>query len=180
MRNSIEAYISENNEQPERLIIHYFKAFNSSEKERIENLIKKEFQFEIPYALVEINDTKSTLDVCFDINYEYGMPLSGTYIQLNGSEYLLFNNNRYEAIPPRSINDELPIKIKIHFADTGGFSHAKLISQIYEFSRLYWRSLKQKSQPVTTVYSKYIAEFRTCYSGEISNNDTVNYSPWFL
>lgn len=180
LRNSIEAYISENNEQPERLIIHYFKAFNSSEKERIENLIKKEFQFEMPYALVEINDTKSTLDICFDTNYEYGMPLSGTYIQLNGSEYLLFNNNRYEAITHRSINDELPIKIKIHFADTGGFSHAELISQIYEFSRLYWRSLKHKSQPVTTVYSKYIAEFRTCYSGEISNNDTVNNSPWFL
>lgn len=180
LRQSIQNYITEKSEKPERLIIHYYKSFSLSEKQKIENLIKKEFHLELPFALVEINDTKSSQDICFDVNNNYGMPLSGTYTQLSKNEYLLFNNNRYEAQPARTIIDELPIKIKIHFADTGGFSHYDLINQIYEFSRLYWRSLKQKSQPVTTVYSKYIADFRSKYSDEIIDNDTVNNSPWFL
>ncbi len=180
LRQSIQNYISEKQEKPERLVIHYYKTFSEGEKQNIEKLIKNEFQLELPFALVEINDTKSTLDICFDMNYDYGMPSSGTYIQLSKNEYLLFNNNRYEIQPKRVIADELPIKIKIHFADTGGFSHYELINQIYEFSRLYWRSLKQKSQPVTTVYSKYIADFRAKYSGEIEENKTINNSPWFL
>jgi hypothetical protein len=58
--------------------------------------------------------------------------------------------------------------------------HEELINQVYEFSRLYWKSLKQKSQPVTTIYSKLIAEFSAEYEGNIPESSLASNSPWFI
>lgn len=180
LKLSIEEYIRDKQSAPERLVIHYYKPQSGSEQQSIESLIQQEFRLNIPFAIVEINDTKSQMDICFDVDYDMGMPESGTYIRTSKTEYLLFNNLRYQKNPIRSILEELPVKISIHFADTGGFSHNELISQVYEFSRLYWKGLKQRSQPATTIYAKLIADFAYHYNGQLPNNDTVNNSPWFL
>lgn len=180
LKSAIEQYISQKESPPERLVIHYYKPQSGSEQKSIEDLIQNEFRLNIPFAIVEINDSKSQMDICFDTDYSMGMPESGTYVRVNKNEYLLFNNTRYQKNPLRSVSEELPIKVAIHFADTGGFSHKELISQVYEFSRLYWKGLKQRSQPATTIYAKLIAEFAG-HSGDIlPNNETVNSSPWFL
>lgn len=180
LKSSIEQYISQKESPPERLVIHYYKPQSGKEQKSIEDLIQKELRLNIPFAIVEINDSKSQMDICFDKDFSMGMPESGTYVRVSKTEYLLFNNTRYQKNPLRSVAEELPIKIAIHFADTGGFSHRDLISQVYEFSRLYWKGLKQRSQPATTIYSKLIAEFAANYNGELPNNDTVNNTPWFL
>lgn len=180
LKSSIEQYISQKESPPERLVIHYYKPQSGKEQKSIEDLIQKELRLNIPFAIVEINDSKSQIDICFDKDFSMGMPESGTYVRVSKTEYLLFNNTRYQKNPLRSVAEELPIKIAIHFADTGGFSHRDLISQVYEFSRLYWKGLKQRSQPATTIYSKLIAEFAANYNGELPNNDTVNNTPWFL
>lgn len=180
LKSAIEKYISQKESPPERLVIHYYKPQSGKEQKSIEDLIQKELRLNIPFAIVEINDSKSQMDICFDKDFSMGMPESGTYVRVSKTEYLLFNNTRYQKNPLRSVAEELPIKIAIHFADTGGFSHRDLISQVYEFSRLYWKGLKQRSQPATTIYSKLIAEFTANYNGELPNNDTVNNTPWFL
>ena len=180
LKSAIEQYISQKESPPERLVIHYYKPQSGKEQKSIEDLIQKELRLNIPFAIVEINDSKSQMDICFDKDFFMGMPESGTYVRVSKTEYLLFNNTRYQKNPLRSVAEELPIKIVIHFADTGGFSHRDLISQVYEFSRLYWKGLKQRSQPATTIYSKLIAEFTANYNGELPNNDTVNNTPWFL
>lgn len=180
LKSAIDQYISQKESPPERLVIHYYKPQSGKEQKSIEDLIQKELRLNIPFAIVEINDRKSQMDICFDKDFSMGMPESGTYVRVNKTEYLLFNNTRYQKNPLRSVAEELPIKIAIHFADTGGFSHRDLISQVYEFSRLYWKGLKQRSQPATTIYSKLIAEFTANYNGELPNNDTVNNTPWFL
>lgn len=180
LRNSIEAYISSKNNPPDRLVIHYYKQNSKEEKKQIDQLIQQELRLNIPFAIVEINDHKSQIDIVFDQQYNFGMPESGTYIKVGRDEYLLFNNTRYQHSPVRSIAEELPIKVKIHFADTGGFSHKELITQVYEFSRLYWKGLKQKSQPVTTLYAKMIAEFESKIKEPIPSNDVINKTPWFL
>ncbi len=180
LKSAIEQYISQKESLPERLVIHYYKPQSGKEQKSIEDLIQKELRLNIPFAIVEINDSKSQMDICFDKDFSMGMPESGTYVRVSKTEYLLFNNTRYQKNPLRSVTEELPIKIAIHFADTGGFSHRDLISQVYEFSRLYWKGLKQRSQPATTIYSKLIAEFTANYNGELPNNDTVNNTPWFL
>ncbi len=180
LKSAIEQYISQKESPPERVVIHYYKPQSGKEQKSIEDLIQKELRLNIPFAIVEINDSKSQMDICFDKDFSMGMPESGTYVRVSKTEYLLFNNTRYQKNPLRSVAEELPIKIAIHFADTGGFSHRDLISQVYEFSRLYWKGLKQRSQPATTIYSKLIAEFTANYNGELPNNYTVNNTPWFL
>lgn len=180
LKSAIEQYIGQKESPPERLVIHYYKPQSGKEQKSIEDLIQKDLRLNIPFAIVEINDSKSQIDICFDKDFAMGMPESGTYVRVSKTEYLLFNNTRYQKNPLRSVAEELPIKIAIHFADTGGFSHRDLISQVYEFSRLYWKGLKQRSQPATTIYAKLIAEFSANYNGELPNNDTVNNTPWFL
>lgn len=103
----------------------------------------------------------------FDPNYNFGMPVSGSFIKLSEKEYLLFNNNRFKEVAPIGVKDELPLKVKIHFADESGFSHKELIEQVYEFSRLIWKGLKQRSQPATCFYAKEIAKFRANIEMEI-------------
>ncbi len=180
LKSAIEQYLSQKESPPERLVIHYYKPQSGREQKSIEDLIQRELRLNIPFAIVEINDSKSQMDICFDKDFELGMPESGTYVRVSNTEYLLFNNTRYQKNPLRSVAEELPIKIAIHFADTGGFSHRDLISQVYEFSRLYWKGLKQRSQPSTTIYAKLIAEFTANYNGVLPNNETVNNTPWFL
>lgn len=180
LRESIKRYIRENQIYPKRLVIHYYKPHNSDEKEKIENLLYKELGLEIPFAIIEVNDSKTQTDICFDAEYDMGMPESGVYVKTDDKEYLLFNNTRYEKKPLRAVTEELPVKIKIHFMSEGEFTHEELIGQVYEFSRLYWKSLKQRSQPVTTVYAKLIAEFASHFSGKLPKNETTDTTPWFI
>ena len=179
LRNAIVQYNNEFGE-PDRLVIHYYKPPQAKELKRIEFLLKEELNLPIPFAVVEVNDSKTKMEICFDSEYKMGMPESGTYVKVGWDEYLLFNNNRYQKQPVRRIEEVLPIKVKISFADTGGFHHKELITQVYEFSRIYWKGLKQRSQPVTTEYSKLIADFSSKFGGEIPENIVAQTTPWFI
>ncbi len=179
LRNSILNYIGTNGDI-DRLVIHYYKTNSNKETQTIEHLLYNELKINVSYAIVEINDSKSQNDICFDADYNWGMPVSGTYVEIGQNEYLLFNNTRHIERPLTKVSDELPIKIKIHHADNGGFSHSDLISQIYEFSRLIWKGLKQRSQPATTIYSKLIADFSAHFNGNIPSNELTQHTPWFV
>lgn len=179
---SLRAAIAEYTAQvgmPERLIIHYYKPARRDEIISIQKMLD-EMSLTVPVAIVEVNDSKSKLDVCFDANFEMGMPESGIFVKIGYDEYLLFNNNRYKKDTPRKIDDELPIKLRISYVNTGGFTVHELISQVYEFSRLNWKGLRQRSVPVTTTYSKSIAEFSSHFEGEIPENEVSKSIPWFI
>lgn len=180
LRDSINNYFTEKNEHPKRIIIHYYKPQSNQEQKELEDLLHNELNLEIPYAIVEVNDSKTQTEVCFDKNLDFGMPESGISIRISRNEYLLFNNLRYEKNPLRAVKEEYPIKVKIHYADQREFTHNELISQIYEFSRLYWKSIKQQSQPVTTEYAKLVAEFSAHFNGDIPNNTISTKTPWFI
>ncbi len=164
---------------PERLIIHYYKPPSKYEIKNILELLK-EMALDIPIAVVEVNDSKSKLDICFDADFGMGMPESGVFVKTGYNEYLLFNNNRYKKAPPQKIDDELPIKLRLYYVNTGGFHFHELIAQVYEFSRLNWKGLRQRSVPVTITYSKTIAEFSSYFGGVIPRNEVANKIPWFI
>lgn len=185
LKNSIEEFLVVNqNAQPERLVIHYYKPPRRDEMDSIDRLIREEFRFNLPFAFVEINDTKVSSEICFDVEFNYGMPTSGTFVKLkrSGNEYLLFNNQRYWKNPLKPISaEEYPIKIKLYNTESGGFNHKELLSQVYEFSRLYWKGLKQRSQPVTTQYAKMIADFAAHFKeGKIPDNPVAQSTAWFI
>ena len=180
IKNSISNYI-EQNQSCDSLVVHYFKPPSSKERISIEKMLANELKLNIPIVFVEVNDTKTSTDICFDLDYTLLMPRSGTYIGLKPNEYLLFNNLRYWEKPVNPIKqEEYPIKIKI-YDPSGSFQHDKLISQVYEFSRLYWKGLKQKAQPVTTLYSRLIAEYVSHFeSNQIPDNNTAHRTIWFV
>lgn len=180
LKQAIEIFRETNPEEElKRVIIHTYKPYGKSEQ-KIEQLLRKELQLDIPFIYIEINEAKTTIEVCFDEKYNYGMPVSGTYIKIGRDEYLLYNNTRYHEKPLRSVAEEWPIKLRLYVGDNTTLDEKQLISQVYEFSRLYWKGLKQKSQPVTTIYSKLIAEYTGNFNEQIPENKVVQETPWFL
>lgn len=180
LKESVKKYIKSNQDY-QRLVIHYFKPPSDKEKTSIDKMLKEELNLNLPFAFVEINDSKTSAEICFDLDYVTHMPQSGLYIYLKPNEYLLFNNLRYWEKPTNPIKqEEYPIKIKI-YEFSGSISHDELISQVYEFSRLYWKGLKQKAQPVTTLYSKLIAEYVAHFeSHKIPDNHIAHNTIWFI
>ena len=179
LRDSIKNY-TEVNGEPTRLVIHYYKTANSKEIISLEYMLRQELNLDLPYAIVEINDTRSKMDICFDASYDFGMPKSGTYVKISRDEYLLFNNSRYVDKPMSLSIQELPVKLKIAHISSEVFSNRELISQVYEFSRLNWKGLKQNSLPATITFSKWIAEYASRFGGQIPEALNAQKRPWFL
>jgi len=180
LKQAIEIFRETNPEEElKRVIIHTYKPYGKSEQ-KIEKLLRKKLHLDIPFIYIEVNEAKTTIEVCFDENYNYGMPASGAYIKTGRNEYLIYNNTRYHEKPLRSVTEEWPIKLRIYAGDNITIDEKQLISQVYEFSRLYWKGLKQRSQPVTTIYSKLIAEYTGNFIEQIPRNKITQETPWFL
>jgi hypothetical protein len=179
LKSAVNLFLEENDDV-NRIVIHYHKSLSKREKKSIDKLLREDFEISVPYAVVEINDTKSKLEIGFDPEHNFQMPVSGTIVRISKRDYLLFNNNRFKALAPVRVKDELPLKIKIHFADESGFSHKELIEQVYEFSRLIWKGLKQRSQPATCFYAREIARFKAHANHPIPENRITQTTPWVL
>src|SRR5690606_7947184 len=105
---------------------------------------------DLPYVVLNINDTRAKDYVCFDPSYSGKIPLSGVVVELKRGHYLLFNNERHSNdISNYKGDDKYPVKINItaysgvDIRDRNEVTD--LLDQVYEFSRLYWRSIKQKA-----------------------------------
>jgi hypothetical protein len=93
--------------------------------------------------------------------------MSGTYINIGPKgeyKYLLFNNLRYNNTVkyPSHSSYSFPIKLKISSPTPEALNDSKmirkLIEQVYQFSRLYWKSLRQQNVPITIKYPEMVAE----------------------
>lgn len=166
------------NDKPERLIIHYYKQVSrKNEFQPIEDMLHS-LSLDIPVYIITINKTESEDVVVFDQQSTYRnfkqeemqslMPYSGTYINLGKTRegrycYLLYNNTRYgnDRFSPTD-GFPFPIKLTINSNATAGEPDSQtikgLVGQVYQFSRIYWKSVKQQGQPVTVSYPSMIAE----------------------
>ena len=145
-----------------RLIIHFYKAMSKREFEVIANELK-EMELDIPVIIVTINKTESKDLVIFDLNCPDLIPVSGTFIKTGFNQYLLCNNTRYEAsLPKPSEGYPFPIKLKISSSHPQLLDNPELvkelIDQVYQFSRMYWKSVRQQNLPVTIKYPEMAAE----------------------
>lgn len=176
------------NSQPERIIIHYYKKISRKrEFKKVENMLQS-LNLDVPVYIVTINKTESEDIVLFDEESTYSsynyqtrqsesvkslMPYSGKWVNLGpskeGHRYLLCNNTRYEG-ERFSAMDGFPFPIKLTIAcpnrndeiDTPVVQ--QLIDQVYQFSRIYWKSVKQQGLPVTIKYPEMIAEIMPHFS----------------
>ena len=97
----------------------------------------------------------------------------------------MFNNSRYDDSPafPSSESYPFPIKLKITSPTPEALQDTKmikkLIEQVYQFSRLYWKSLRQQNVPITIKYPEMVAEI----APNFDNKEIPPYGKeilWFL
>lgn len=184
------------NNPPERLIIHYYKKLSMRKEARAIMDMLATLGLQIPVYVVSINKTESEDLVLFDPQSTYSdrngthqslMPISGCWVNLGrvreGYRFLLCNNTRYGDGTFR-VTDGFPFPVKLTICSFGCGTEIDtatvemLIGQVYQFSRIYWRSVRQQGLPVTIKYPEMIAEIMphfdspTAYPG--------NNGLWFL
>lgn len=148
--------------KPQRLIIHYYKKLNQRESRRIENLL---LQANVHCAIYVVNVVTTVNDdlIAFDTSQENLMPISGTVVRLHDTQFLLYSNERYSDNGRAKVL--FPIKLTITSANTntgGILTYADtqdIITQVYQFCRLYWKSVAMQNKPITVAYPEMLAQF---------------------
>lgn len=167
-----------------RLIIHFYKDIGKKELEPILRTLHT-LGLNIPVIVVTINKTESKELLGFDLKDGNNlMPYSGTIVKVGKSEYLLFNNTRYDATAkPAQKEYHFPVKIALSSTVEGMLEDMnlveQLIDQVYQFSRMYWKSTNQQSLPVTIKYPEMVAEIYPHFQHD-KLPDFGRESLWFL
>jgi hypothetical protein len=165
-----------------RLVIHFYKNMSKKELEPIEKGLRN-LGLDIPVFIVSINKTESQDITAFDNNWKDLMPMSGTFINIGFNRFLLFNNIRYGVNGYKS-SDGYPFPIKLSIKCThqeleNDYQIIKsLIDQVYQFSRIYWKSVRQQNLPVTIKYPELVAEIIPHFQSQ--DIDFGQENLWFL
>lgn len=169
---------------PERLIIHFYKRMNEEEVQHIGRALKElQLPHPIPIFIITVNKTEAKDIVAFDTAWSELMPYSGTYIDIGNKKFLLFNNSRYRTGFSKQDGFPFPVKLSIDCTDEQQLKNEKvideLINQVYQFSRMYWKSVIQQNLPVTVKYPEMVAEIAPYFENTEIPLFGKN-SPWFL
>ena len=195
IKDAIISYTSVN-DKPSRLIIHYYKKLSLRYEFVLIEKMLNSLEFDIPVYVITINKTESEDVVLFDaesrysiknVSYDSLMPISGRYVNLGhvreGQRFLLCSNTRYDDYNFKP-TDGFPFPVKLTIicpnrqGDIDGNVVRQLIEQVYQFSRIYWKSVKQQGLPVTIKYPEMMAEIMPHFDDPTAYCD--NRSLWFL
>ena len=155
---------------PDRLIIHYYKKkLKREESKQVENMLRQ-CDVNCPIYVVNVVTASNEDLIAFDTTQNDKMPISGTYVHLRDTEFLLYNNERYA----RNWNaDKLyPIKLTISNGTKNNTDRLdpatvkEIITQVYQFCRLYWKSVKMQNVPITIAYPELVAKYVPHFSQE--------------
>ncbi len=161
--NAVDLFIKKKH-AARRVIIHFYKEIsNKKELEPILKMLQTVTKRDIPVIVVTINKTESQELMGFDLTHGGKMPKSGRYISAGKNKYLLFNNVRYFDDSKLAEADyHFPIKLSLKASDPtilDDYAVARqLVDQVYQFSRMYWKSIRQQNLPVTTRYPEMVAQ----------------------
>jgi hypothetical protein len=171
--------------KPKRLIIHYYKDISQKEVDHIHAQLRNLDLAALTIFVVTIFKTDSEDLLAFNSDLNYKMPYSGTFIPLQKRSYLLFNNSSYEdAKKPYKgqYGYPFPIKLKLWCSVNEELDDDQnvrdLIDQVYQFSRIYFKSFKQQNLPVTIKYPEMVAKIAPHFKNGIP--PTALNTLWFL
>ena len=182
-KQTISSFVSEISEI-RRVIVHFFKKMNSEEEKQLTDVLSN-LGLQVPYFVLNITKGNAHEYLVIDDKYAGKMPRSGVCVKLKTGEFLLCNNTRYKEHTGARI-DEFPFPLKISISKpspqtmTDEVIH-ELIDQIYQFSRIYWRSVKQRAMPVTILYSEMIAKMAANLPDKVvPDTNIAKRTLWFL
>lgn len=174
-------FVVDNGNDVERLIIHYYKPMGKEEIDPIQKVLKT-LRLDIPVIIITINKTEANDYVAFDTASQELMPLSGTIIEIAKLKYLLFNNAKYSESGTTK-DYPFPVKLTLSCTDEEYLKDIptvkELIDQVYQFSRMYWKSIKQQNLPVTIKYPEMVAQIFPHFEGDKLPDFGKN-NLWFL
>ena len=156
-------------QKPDRLIIHYYKKLRREEGEQIEMMLKQN-GLQCPVYVVNMVTAVNDDLIAFDASKSDYMPASGTYVHLRDMQFLLYNNERYSDYGKADIL--FPIKLTITSANTNTEGELTkedtidIITQVYQFCRLYWKSVKMQNVPITIAYPELVAQYVPHFNDE--------------
>lgn len=161
IQKAVRKFASENKEV-KRLIIHFYKEMSNEELKPIKQNLY-DLNLDIPVFIVTINKTESKDIVLFDTKHTEKMPVSGTFVNIGWNQFLLCNNTRYGTTATEKIDGyPFPVRIKISSSKKELLEDYELVKdlvdQVYQFSRMYWKSVKQQNLPVTIKYPEMVAQ----------------------
>ena len=162
IREAVENFRAQNRNAT-RVIIHFYKVMSKRQLKPIMEMLYNQLDLDIPVIIVTINKTASKELLAFDTASKALMPYSGTYVQVGEREYLLFNNTRYnENSNPTAREYHFPVKIKLTSTQLELLEDKTLVNllidEVYQFSRMYFKSVSQQNLPVTLAYPEMVAE----------------------
>jgi len=150
----------------ERLVIHFYKNLSWKELKPIEKGLS-ELGLKVPLLVVSVNKSYSDDIVGFHLTPENKMPLTGTFLPIGRSQYLLYNN---QLTPSAELNDRegypFPLKITLQkyapqskeSTEPDSDERTALLDQVCRFSQLYWKSVSRQWMPVTLKYPEMLAQ----------------------
>ncbi len=183
IREAVAKFIAVNY-KASRLIIHFYKDISKKEVKPIVDTLHA-LGLKIPVIVITVNKTESSELLGFDISDRQNlMPYSGSIVKVGYSEYLLFNNTRYDKTSvPKKKEYHFPIKLSFWCTQEGIIDKLEditpLIDQVYQFSRMYWKCTDQQSLPVTVKYPSMVAEIFPHFKID-RPNDYMKENLWFL
>ena len=184
MKDAIIRFSSING-RPDKIIIHYYKHMSrQKEYKPIEDMLESLDLDKIPVYVVTVNKTESEDFVVFNQSHSTLLPYSGTYVNLGNGKYLLCNNTRYCNFNGNIEGFPFPIKLRIwrpkaknNQIDSNVVQ--SLIEQVYQFSRIYFKSVKQQHLPVTLKYPELVSEMLSSFDN-LSTDQIDSKKLWFL
>ncbi|TAD92156.1 MAG: hypothetical protein EAY75_03200 [Bacteroidetes bacterium] len=167
-----------------RLVIYFYKDIG---KKQLKSIVDTLHALGLPIHVIAVasNKTESKELIGFDLkDRENLVPYSGTILKVGKSEYPLFNNTRYDAAAkPAQKEYHFPVKIALSCTVEGMLDDMnlveQLIDQVYQLSRMYWKSTNQQSLPVTIKYPEMVAEMYPHFENEHLSDFGKN-NLWFL
>lgn len=171
----------ENYPEAQRMIIHFYKPMSRKELEPLEKMLK-ELKMDIPVVIAGISMTPSKSLLLFDNPVKNAMPVDGTWAKTGRAAYLL-NINLRKQESSNQVMQPMPLRIQFQFNREGYLEResvvTELLEQIYAFSFLHWRSVRQSPQPVTVKYPAIIASFMPWFDRNFLPPHGKT-KPWFL
>ena len=172
-----------NQSEADKIVIHFYKEMSRKEMQPIIDGMHKLNLQNKPIYILNINKTESKDIIAYDTDFNDLMPYSGTFIRLGERKFLLFNNGRF--IDEKFYSSDgfpFPIKIGITSPNDDAFEDdniiTELLTQVFQFSRLYWKSLKPQNVPITIKYPEMIAQLIPKFNNDIK--DEAKDKLWFL
>jgi len=186
IRLAIKGYFSDSliktSFKPKRLVLHVYKQLSNRELKHL-NQVLNELDVAIPVYIVTIyQQYYNDVFIVNELREDKVVP-NATAIQMDQHHYLLQANELYkEDMPtPNSFPKQLKIGIRAGSEKYPLTDKIKqeLLEQVYQFSKLNFRSVATQPFPITVLYPKWMAE-KLAYMPNVTIHPNLKNRLWFL